>query len=290
MIDEFSSESESDSDATDDSKIDLMALSSSPSLSLSDRVTGEEGRRPVSLAEKKVPKKIRQIAREEEEACWNEGFALWRARRDAWTGAVMVCAGTEGGGGGEDWGLAGGNTSTVYRSRHSAKRTSEALNYRTDDEDEDEDGKYGHDCSSGNSASPEPSTAQSSLSRSSENSTTLVPVSKPLVSPTNAIRATITPAIYTEIYNTVILSGRSPSIPINLADMTRALVKGWQDNGEWPPKPGACAAEAPLVKKKDLAVMRSIASGGRHAHLKKGVESMRRVFGLGHEHGHNAVV
>ena len=284
MIEEFSSGSGSDSGSTDDSKNDLMILSSSPSLSFSDGVMDKEEKSPVAVVEKKVSKKRKQIAREEEEACWNEGFALWKARRDAWTGAVTKCSGSEYGG---VWSWQGGDRCTADRPRQTAKTTSTAHDRDADDEEREEE-VDGRDCSSGNSTSPEPSSAQSSITPP-ENITTTLPVSKPLVSPTNAIRATITPAIYAEIFNTVVISGRSPSIPINLTDMTRALVKGWRDNGEWPPKPGACAAAAPVAKKNDMAVVRSIASGGKHAHLKKGVESMRRVLRLGHEHGHHAI-
>ena len=85
-IEEYSSGSGSDSD----SKICLMTLSSSTSPS-SDRTLG--GDSPVV---EKFSKKRKRMIQEEGEACWNEGLALWRARRDAWTGAVKMLRGSDG--------------------------------------------------------------------------------------------------------------------------------------------------------------------------------------------------
>ena len=73
------------------------------------------------------------------------------------------------------------------------------------------------------------------------------------------------------------------------------MVKGWRDAGEWPPKGSILAtntagtettlARSAVGKRKEMAVIRSIAAaGGKHGHLKKGVESVRRAFGLGHGH------
>lgn len=56
--------------------------------------------------------------------------------------------------------------------------------------------------------------------------------------PNHPIRRRITPALYPEIYSKIIVSGRTPSVPINLLTLTRALVQGWKDDGEWPPKQG----------------------------------------------------
>ncbi|MCJ1400853.1 hypothetical protein MMC11_004062 [Xylographa trunciseda] len=63
----------------------------------------------------------------------------------------------------------------------------------------------------------------------------MVPLPPPLIPPSNLIRSSITPASYPAIYNKVIIEGVAPKIPINLADMTRAIVTGWKACGEWPP-------------------------------------------------------
>ena len=270
-IEEYSSGSGSDSD----SQICRMTLSSSSPPSSDQTLCGE------STVVGKVSKKRKRMLQEEEEAYWNKGLALWRARRDAWTGAVKIIRGSDSVGGWDD-----AQTCTMDQSHGTSIESVKTCG--SEDEDDGDEGRD-HDRLSGNSASLDSGSTQVSHT-SAENVTTLVPVSKPLVSPTNPIRAAITPALYTDIYNTVVISGRSPTIPINLADMTKALVKGWRDNGKWPPKPGACAIEAPITKRKNAAVVRSIASGGKHAHLKKGVESVRKVFGLGHGQAHHAVV
>lgn len=92
-----------------------------------------------------------------------------------------------------------------------------------------------------------------------------VPVAQPLL-PDNAIRSRITTSSYSDIYTKIVLQGRTPSIPINLTDMTRSLVQGWKEEGQWPPKP--TPAEPSLVKKNG------------HPHIKGGLNKLGRVFGL----------
>lgn len=48
------------------------------------------------------------------------------------------------------------------------------------------------------------------------------------------IRRNITPRAYDAIFDKVIASNLTPSCPINLQDMTNALVKGWKRDGTWP--------------------------------------------------------
>ncbi|KAF2460562.1 hypothetical protein BDY21DRAFT_384141 [Lineolata rhizophorae] len=123
-------------------------------------------------------------------------------------------------------------------------------------------------------------------------STPLVPLAPPILPPDNPIRAGISPRTYTDIYSKVVLSSRTPTVPINLADMTGALVHGWKEAGEWPPKPNP---PDPLIGRRKRA---SGSHGGRtdgilanHPHVKKGVESMKRVLrlsGSSHGSGHGA--
>jgi hypothetical protein len=113
----------------------------------------------------------------------------------------------------------------------------------------------------------------------------VVPVAPRLLE-SNPIRASITPKVYSDIFQKIVVSSRTPSVPINLADMTKALVQGWKDSEEWPPRVGLLD---PLVGKK-----RSIASttvnghqGGfmdRHPHLEKGVDSVKRILHLNGNH------
>lgn len=45
----------------------------------------------------------------------------------------------------------------------------------------------------------------------------------------------------------MVTQGVTPGVPINLSDVVRALVQGWKENGDWPPK-GSLEAEAGVVK------------------------------------------
>ncbi|PYH99573.1 hypothetical protein BO71DRAFT_300088, partial [Aspergillus ellipticus CBS 707.79] len=80
----------------------------------------------------------------------------------------------------------------------------------------------------------------------------LIPVVPSLISNTNPIRASITPAMYPSIYSKVVVQGLTPTVPINLADVTKAMVQGWRSDGQWPPKP----ANTNLVLQDDATVRR----------------------------------
>ncbi|KAJ5435298.1 hypothetical protein N7491_005893 [Penicillium cf. griseofulvum] len=65
----------------------------------------------------------------------------------------------------------------------------------------------------------------------------LCPVAPPFISNDNPVRATINPAIYPSIYTKVVVQGMTPTVPVNLAHLTKAMVQGWKADGQWPPKP-----------------------------------------------------
>lgn len=65
----------------------------------------------------------------------------------------------------------------------------------------------------------------------------LIPIVPSLISKTNPIRASITESMYPSIYSKVVVQGLAPTVPINLADATQAMVQGWKSDGQWPPKP-----------------------------------------------------
>ncbi|KAH7061554.1 hypothetical protein B0J12DRAFT_565000 [Macrophomina phaseolina] len=128
-------------------------------------------------------------------------------------------------------------------------------------------------------------------SRASAEMDPLVPLAPPLL-PHNAIRQSITPKAYPDIYGKIVVAGQTPKVPINLAHMTRALVQGWKDDGEWPPRPGPAD---PLMGRKKVALAGGRVGTGHHGeflahhpHLQKGVESVKKVFRLsGGHHGHS---
>lgn len=120
------------------------------------------------------------------------------------------------------------------------------------------------------------------LSRTSEQARTqdgtgrepLLPIPPPLL-PSHPIRTRINPNTYGEIYSKIIIQSRTPSVPINLSDVTGALVAGWKESGEWPPKP---SLPEPAIAGRRKNAEGEI--GGKHPHLRKGVQAVGRVLGL----------
>ncbi|KAJ6160774.1 hypothetical protein N7470_004170 [Penicillium chermesinum] len=106
----------------------------------------------------------------------------------------------------------------------------------------------------------------------------LIPVAPPFLPSSNPIRSTITPAIYASIYTKVIVQGMTPTIPINLADLTKAMVQGWKADGQWPPKPAVSnivlGDDATVPKRND-----NLGDGQASARRKNSITSaMRKVF------------
>jgi hypothetical protein len=182
----------------------------------------------------------------EAEMGWNEGLAQFVRRRDAWTGVDSV---------------------RRYGTHRLAANLSEGDSASTPNS-----GMLSDSSSTNNIANSAPVDA-------------LVPVAVPMLAG-NPIREKIDTRRYHDIYEKVVLTSRSPTVPINLADMTRALVQGWKENGEWPPKAGPLD---PLAgrKKGALAGLKIDHGEGpflaHHPHMKKGVDSVRRIF---HLNGH----
>jgi hypothetical protein len=117
----------------------------------------------------------------------------------------------------------------------------------------------------------------------------VVPVA-PRILPDNPIRRSITSSTYQEVFQKVVSSSRTPSVPINLSDMTKALVQGWKETDEWPPRAGLLD---PLIgKKRGLTGSRPDGRDGaqtgfmdRHPHVGKSVDSVKRIFHLSGGHG-----
>jgi hypothetical protein len=70
--------------------------------------------------------------------------------------------------------------------------------------------------------------------------------------------------------------------------MTKALVQGWKESDEWPPR---AALLDPLIGKK-RSLTGAAANGqhggfiGRHPHLEKSVDSVKRILHInGHSNG-----
>ncbi|MCJ1283500.1 hypothetical protein MMC26_002830 [Xylographa opegraphella] len=115
----------------------------------------------------------------------------------------------------------------------------------------------------------------------------MVPLPPPLIPSSNLIRSSITPASYPAIYNKVIVEGVAPKIPINLADMTQAIVAGWKACGEWPPVSQPVGEAAVTRKKKrsswhtalDSSAFLSPGEGSRSIAM-RGVGKVKKALGL----------
>ncbi|KAH0278257.1 hypothetical protein KCU91_g2617, partial [Aureobasidium melanogenum] len=179
-----------------------------------------------NLEARKERRRRRRQQRFEDEMKENIGLAHWSAQRNTWTGA-------------ED-------RSALVQQNSSAIKLSP-----------------------GQSQSPQtPSPAHTTFSSSTltqaiPDTDLSIPVAEPLL-PGDPIRDRINQNAYSDIYTKVILQGRTPSIPISLTDVTRSLVHGWKEEGQWPPKP--TPAEPSLVKKNS------------HAHIKGVLKTLGKPF------------
>lgn len=225
-----------------------------------------------AVAARRVSRKKRRRARLQSEMCENEGLRIWVQRRDAWTGVASV-------------------------RKHGTKRRR-----RSQPAQQDPSGVAAGDPmqldatspttlspSSPTTTTPAPAPATTTQAVQPDTDTDLTPVAPPLL-PSNPIRASITPRSYPDIYAKIVASSRTPSVPINLADMTRALVQGWKDTNEWPPKVGAVDPLAGRKRAKGGGGLGLLGGGGgegggfmmRHPHLEKGVGSVKKIL---HLHG-----
>jgi hypothetical protein len=209
-----------------------------------------------TVAHTREARKTRRKERLEREMKENEGLRIWVERRNVWTGAASV----------KKYGM---------NRQRQAYRSSSAAGYSSEEHAVTPTGT-GSEAHSISSTNPE--------------AFDLVPVAPRLLA-TNPIRASISPKAYPDIFQKIVVSARTPSVPINLADMTKALVQGWKDSDEWPPKMGAAD---PLAGKK-RGITGAAHNGHhegfirRHPHLEKSVDSMKRILHLNgghHEHGH----
>ncbi|KAK0741748.1 hypothetical protein B0T21DRAFT_381540 [Apiosordaria backusii] len=169
----------------------------------------------TAVRESLETKRTRRRRAVREEASWNPGLACFEARRDAWTGARTVRVKPK---------------PIPPTSPSTGRRLSFWRLHRTE--------------SSGSQHSA-PLTPGSPPRTSSHESTTppvlypvetLIPVPAPLLPPQNPMRASITPSMYSSLYDKLVVQGLQPACPVNLSDMIRACVVGWKRDGEWPPR------------------------------------------------------
>lgn len=277
------------------------------------------------VAEERVARRKRRRRRAlEEEMRWNEGMAVFVRRRDRWTGAASVRKHAR---------RQSRSSANMHPAEVEARDTVVKMLEETalveetvvaDGAAEDAQADANNEKASvtnGDETSAEEG-EQDAIEKVEKTSRInidipaseepLVPLAPPLL-PQNVIRQSITPKAYSDIYAKIVVSGQTPKVPINLSHMTRALVQGWKDDGEWPPRPGPVD---PLMGRKKIgtaagrvgtlaAVLGGGGDGGKagsgnsaaghhgeflahHPHLQKGVESVKKVFRLsGGHHVHS---
>ena len=194
---------------------------------------------------------------------WNPGLKTFMQRRDAWTGGITINIPP---------------TSTDSQDQSPFYQSAEydhinAANYKNFDH------KHYSQHSTDESSSGR-------CSRSSMDTIELTPLPPPLISPSNPIRSSITPSTYPSIYRRVILENVTPTVPINLLDITRTLVAGWKEEDEWPPKPSGMLD--PLVGKRRIQkhALEGIIDDGLGSGLMAGLETSNgSLNGPGHGEG-----
>lgn len=206
-----------------------------------------------AVAQTREARRRRRRDRLELEMQENEGLRIWVERRDLWTGAAAV--------------------------KKYGTRRRRATNKRVDS-GPDIEGQIHEDDTPPDSDPPSP---DSTFAETFD----VVPLAPRLLD-SNPIRASVTPKAYPDIYQKIVVSARTPSVPINLADMTKSLVQGWKDSDEWPSR---AALQDPLVGTK-RSITGAAVNGHdfgfihRHPHLEKSVDSVKRILHLnGGHHG-----
>ncbi|KAI7583730.1 hypothetical protein KC316_g7101 [Hortaea werneckii] len=258
-------ECSSESDMSDDESV----ASSSSKGSSPSKTSGYKFDRPdsvgVQIQGRRTARKRKRQKDLEEEMGWNEGLAHWMSRRDAWCGAhtaaqvhdLEVKHHTT-----QNGSQPGQTSPTSARSSESEPRTSTSSNATVG-------------ASSSTVTTPEIYADTSQLppppaSATAPQSEVLIPVTAPILQ-NHPIKRRISPAMYNEIYTKIILQSRTPSVPINLLTLIAALVQGWKDDGEWPPRVGPLE---PSIGKR-----RSRGSHGSDT-VKNGIKSVGRVLRL----------
>lgn len=143
-----------------------------------------------------IDTKRRRKKRLADEMAWNDGLRCFSQRRDAWTGARRVH-----------------RSASLGFTPITKQQTSTSFS--------SEDGGS--------------STAIEQEEESEWEADTEIPIAPPFIPAENGMRKMITPANYSTIYDKVILNQITPLCPINLKDITKSCVKGWQRDGEWAP-------------------------------------------------------
>ena len=239
----------SDADSEeDDNEIAAVRAGSEKSMFSGTQKAKDIAGMAEDISNRRLARKRKRKELLEEEMQWNDGLSHWTMQRDAWCVAK-----------------------TAEQVREFESRQGEEA--KTDSASTSASVGSTPRTSTSSASAQAASTSTSATSPGANTSVAGMPVAPPShmlvpimpkILPHHPIRKKISPAMYPEIYNKIIVQARTPSVPINLSVMIWALVQGWIDDGEWPPKPGP--VEKSLAKKKG------------HGGVKDGVKSFARIL------------
>lgn len=239
----------------------------------------------------------------EEEMRWNEGLRTWMERRDAWSGArsrreiqereerLRDGVGAGGAIAGDNIATGAGDATDVEGSALATKTEESLTIANQEDKEQQQQPPTESNVTESDPLPEEDSTAHPhhhdhdpSPSPYSVADESYIPIVPSILSETNPIRASITPSMYPSIYSKVIVQSLTPTVPINLADVTKAMVQGWKADGQWPPKP----ANTNIVLQDD-ATVRKKDDGEKHETKKKGgvASAVRKVLHFSGFHPHH---
>ncbi|KAB8069822.1 hypothetical protein BDV29DRAFT_182060 [Aspergillus leporis] len=243
----------------------------------------------------------------EEEMRWNEGLRTWVERRDAWTGARPreeivarrqqrlaqevpsrpLSSASEDANAGDLASRTEASLSIAEKDGSEVQPAAKEQNHKDSTETGiTEAGTALRDATAttattttivdATTPAPAPATAAataiaSSVAHQGSEEDPFIPVVPSLISTSNPIRASITPSMYPSIYSKVVVQGLTPTVPINLADVTKAMVQGWKSDGQWPPKPATTS-----IVLQDTATVPKIQDAQASGEAPPSPESKRR--------------
>ncbi|TKA72485.1 hypothetical protein B0A55_06695 [Friedmanniomyces simplex] len=252
----YSSESESDTESA--------KTSSSPQSRRSEyRFDGPDDV-GTQIQDKRTARRRKRQKDLDDEVSWNDGLEHWMHQRDTWAGARISH-----------------RNDPHHNTRASYEQEAETSAGSAASAESTPRTSTSSTAAEVSSAATTPDVAPANSRHLTTHEATyapqldmLIPVCAPIL-PNHPIRRRISPSTYTEIYSKIILQGRTPSVPINLANLISALIEGWKADGEWPPR---SAPLEPSIGRRKVKVGGS--AGGGESGLKSGVKAVARVLRL----------
>lgn len=287
----------------------------------------DESTPPPAAGERDNERRRKRRRQMEEEMSWNEGLRTWMERRDAWAGArtrreIQERENRLRGAGGDTTINATASAAAANGAEAriegicdeaSALAASMDISFAITEKNEDNEEGKGQQL-----PQPQPQPAQPTETNVTESEQPLEPSQSPhsdnhlldqkassdipdepfipvvpsIISNTNPIRASISPNMYPSIYSKVIVQSLTPTVPINLADVTKAMVQGWKADGQWPTKPAPTSIvlpdDATVRRKDDAEARRDKTAAAQDTKKKSGVASaVRKVLHFSGFHPHH---